>query len=47
MKVSDEVKKNNISTVYYESGHMVYIDQMAAAKYHKDLEKFVEGALSK
>ena len=47
LKVSDEVKKNNISTGYYESGHMVYIDQMAAAKYHKDLEKFVEGALSK
>jgi carboxypeptidase C (cathepsin A) len=47
MKVSDEVKKNNIMTGYYESGHMVYIDQTAAAKYHKDLERFVEGALGK
>jgi carboxypeptidase C (cathepsin A) len=47
LKVSDEVKKNSISLGYYESGHMVYIDQTAAAKYHKDLEKFVEGALPK
>lgn len=47
LKVSDEVKKNNIMTGYYESGHMVYIDQPAAAKYHKDLERFVEGAVPK
>ena len=47
LKVSDEVKKNNIMTGYYESGHMVYIDQTAAAKYHKDLERFVEGAVPK
>jgi len=47
MKVSDEVRKNNISTGYYESGHMVYIDQPAAAKYHADLEKFVASALPK
>jgi carboxypeptidase C (cathepsin A) len=47
LKVSDEIKKNNIMTGYYESGHMVYIDQTAAAKYHKDLERFVEGALPK
>ncbi len=26
LKVSDEIKKNNISTGYYEAGHMVYID---------------------
>jgi len=43
--VSDEIKKNNISTGYYESGHMVYIDSTAAAKYHADLVKFVEGAM--
>jgi len=43
--VSDEVKKNNISYGYYESGHMVYIDQPAAAKYHADLAKFVQGAM--
>ena len=47
LKVSDEVKKNNISTGYYESGHMVYIDQPSAAKYHADLVKFVQGALPK
>ena len=45
LKVSDAVKKNNISMGYYESGHMVYIDQPAAAKYHADLVKFVQGAL--
>jgi len=47
LKASDEVKKNNISTGYYEAGHMVYIDQPSAAKYHADLVKFVQGALPK
>jgi carboxypeptidase C (cathepsin A) len=47
LKASDEVKKNNIMTGYYESGHMVYIDQTAAEKYHKDLERFVQGAVPK
>jgi carboxypeptidase C (cathepsin A) len=47
LKVSDEIKKNNISTGYYEAGHMVYIDQPSAAKYHADLVKFVEGAMPK
>jgi hypothetical protein len=47
MKVSDEIKKNNISTGYYESGHRVHIDQAAARKYHADLEKFVQASLPK
>ncbi len=47
LKVSDEVKKNNISWGYYEAGHMVYIDRPSADKYHADLEKFVKGALPK
>jgi hypothetical protein len=47
LNVSDEVKKNNISTRYYESGHLVYIDQPSATKYHADLEKFVAGAMPK
>ena len=47
MKVSDEIKKHNISLGYYESGHMVYIDQSAAAKYHADLVKFVQASLPK
>ena len=47
LKVSDEIRKNNISTGYYEAGHMVYIDAGAAAQYHADLEKFVKGAMPK
>jgi len=47
MKVSDEIKKHNISVGYYESGHMVYIDQPSAARYHADLVKFVQASLPK
>ena len=47
LKVSDEIKAHNISVGYYESGHMVYIDQAAAAKYHADLVKFVQASLPK
>ena len=47
MKVSDEIRKNNIPLGYYESGHMVYIDQPSAAKYHADLVKFVQDSLPK
>jgi carboxypeptidase C (cathepsin A) len=47
MKVSDEVKKNNIALGYYEAGHMVYIDRPAADKYHADLEKFVQASIPK
>jgi carboxypeptidase C (cathepsin A) len=45
MRVADEIKKNNISRGYYESGHMVYTDAIQAAKYHADLAKFVKDAL--
>jgi len=47
MRVSDEVRKNNIHLGYYASGHMVYIDQVEAAKYHADLVKFVQASLPK
>jgi carboxypeptidase C (cathepsin A) len=47
LKVSDEIKKHNISTGYYESGHMVYIDLPAATKYHADLVKFVQDSMPK
>lgn len=47
LKVSDEVRKHNISVGYYEAGHMVYIDQAAAARYHADLVKFVQESLPK
>jgi carboxypeptidase C (cathepsin A) len=45
MKVSDQIKKHNISTGYYASGHMVYIDLPSAEKYHTDLVKFVQASL--
>jgi carboxypeptidase C (cathepsin A) len=47
LKVSDEIKKNNISLGYYEAGHMVYIDRPSADKYHADLVKFVQASLPK
>jgi carboxypeptidase C (cathepsin A) len=47
LRASDEVKKNNITTGYYESGHMVYIDAAVAAKYHADMEKFAKASLPK
>lgn len=47
LKVSDEIKKNNIEKGYYESGHMVYIDHAAATKYHADLVKFVQDSMPK
>jgi carboxypeptidase C (cathepsin A) len=47
MRVSDEVKKNNITTGYYDSGHMVYIDQKVAEKYHADMERFARSSLPK
>jgi carboxypeptidase C (cathepsin A) len=47
LKVSDEIRKNNISLGYYEAGHMVYIDQPSAAQYHADLVKFVQSSLPK
>jgi carboxypeptidase C (cathepsin A) len=47
LKVSDEIKKHNISEGYYEAGHMVYIDQKAADAYHADLVKFVQSSMPK
>jgi carboxypeptidase C (cathepsin A) len=34
--------KKNISFSYYESGHMVYIDEKAHHKLHKDVDGFIE-----
>jgi carboxypeptidase C (cathepsin A) len=47
LRVSEEVRKNNIARGYYASGHMVYIDKKEAAKYHADLVKFVKSAVPK
>ena len=36
--------RKNISFAYYESGHMVYIDEKAHAKLHRDVDAFINGA---
>jgi carboxypeptidase C (cathepsin A) len=36
--------RKNISFAYYESGHMVYIDEKAHAKLHKDVANFINGS---
>jgi carboxypeptidase C (cathepsin A) len=36
--------RKNISFTYYESGHMVYIDEKAHAKLHKDVDAFIQGS---
>jgi carboxypeptidase C (cathepsin A) len=36
--------RKNISFTYYESGHMVYIDEKAHAKLHKDVSDFINGS---
>jgi carboxypeptidase C (cathepsin A) len=40
MGLEPEIRKN-ISFTYYESGHMVYIDEKAHAKLHKDVDDFI------
>ena len=40
MGLEPEIRKN-ISFTYYESGHMVYIDEQAHAKLHKDVDEFI------
>jgi carboxypeptidase C (cathepsin A) len=34
--------QKNISFSYYEAGHMVYIDEKAHHKLHKDVDAFIE-----
>lgn len=36
--------RKNISFTYYESGHMVYIDEKAHHKLHKDVDSFINAA---
>ncbi len=36
--------RKNISFAYYESGHMVYIDQKANDKLHKDVDGFINSS---
>lgn len=37
----DPTVRKNISFAYYESGHMVYIDQKADDKLHRDVDNFI------
>ena len=36
--------RKNVSFAYYESGHMVYIDEKAHHKLHKDVDDFINGS---
>lgn len=36
--------RKNISFSYYESGHMVYVDEKAHAKLHKDVDNFINSS---
>ncbi|MGC2389092.1 MAG: hypothetical protein WA621_06820, partial [Candidatus Acidiferrum sp.] len=40
MNLEPPVRKN-ISFAYYESGHMVYIDEKQHHKLHKDVDDFI------
>ena len=43
MNLEPAIRKN-ISFAYYESGHMVYIDEKAHAKLHKDVAEFINSS---
>jgi carboxypeptidase C (cathepsin A) len=43
MELEPEVRKN-ISFAYYDSGHMVYIDQKAHDKLHRDIDAFINAS---
>ena len=36
--------RKNVSFEYYESGHMVYIDQKAHDKLHRDVDAFINSS---
>jgi carboxypeptidase C (cathepsin A) len=42
----DPTIRKNITFAYYESGHMVYIDQKAHDKLHKDVDNFINSTYS-
>ncbi|MGB6484884.1 MAG: hypothetical protein WBE86_15465 [Candidatus Acidiferrales bacterium] len=45
MQLEPAIRKN-ISFAYYESGHMVYIDQKQADKLHHDVDNFIDSTYS-
>lgn len=45
MELEPEIRKD-ISFAYYDSGHMVYIDQKAHDKLHRDIDAFINSSYS-
>jgi carboxypeptidase C (cathepsin A) len=45
MGLEPDIRKN-ISFTYYESGHMVYVDEKAHHKLHKDVDDFITNSSS-
>ena len=41
----DPTVKRNISTAYYEAGHMMYIDLKSLAKLKQDVDKFIDNSI--
>jgi len=37
----------NLSTSYYEAGHMMYIDEKSLAKLHGDIDKFMQDSMNR
>ncbi len=42
----DPALQGNVTTTYYEAGHMMYIDSRSLARLKQDAESFVRGALT-
>jgi carboxypeptidase C (cathepsin A) len=36
--------RKNVSFAYYQSGHMVYIDDAQRAKLHEDVDRFINAS---
>lgn len=41
----DSTLRRNITTTYYEAGHMMYIDLKSLAKLKQDVDKFIDSAI--
>jgi len=42
MSLEPAIRKN-ISSTYYEAGHMMYIEKKSREKLHKDVSNFING----
>lgn len=47
MKVSAAIRAHNISTDYFDTGHMIYIDAKASAQLHGDMAKFIAASTAR